>query len=56
MTIHALYRLAKRYYRSARLFVSLLGCEDYDGSRVGVARAWDIAKPPTEPVCEEMRN
>jgi len=56
MTVTTLYRLAWRHYRHVRLFVSLLGCEDYDGSRVGVARAWDIARPPTEPVCEEMRN
>ena len=36
---------ARMWYLHARLFLSLVGCEDYDGTRVGIRRALDIAWP-----------
>lgn len=37
-------RGVRGFVSAARLWWSLLGAEDYDGTRVGPRRAWEIAR------------
>ena len=36
-------RRVRRLYRRLSLFISIVGRESADGSKLGVAEAWDIA-------------